>query len=228
MSGGEAHSINGMSHGRLVETLRSGSCLTRERMRIWAFGMLAASALGFIYLVATSDGLNDYQGRPLGTDFSNVYAAGSYVLDGEAAAPFDWPSQYAREQAIFGDKHAVLRLALSAVLPVRRGAARADALRAVAGGLAGRDACALSRHDPHHPADRRGRCRQPAQCSDPRFALAAARARVPGGVRQHRPRPQRLPHRGADRRARWSCSTRGRRWPACCSGSSPTSRSSAC
>lgn len=41
-------------------------------------------------------------GRPLGTDFSNVYAAGTYVLDGDAAAPFDPPRQYAREQAIFG------------------------------------------------------------------------------------------------------------------------------
>ena len=35
---------------------------------------------------STSDGLNDYQGRPLGTDFSNVYAAGTYVLDGKPAA----------------------------------------------------------------------------------------------------------------------------------------------
>ncbi|MCC7348708.1 MAG: DUF2029 domain-containing protein, partial [Variibacter sp.] len=36
--------------------------------------------------------------------FSNVYAAGTYVLDGKAAAPFDPPAQYAREQAIFGEK----------------------------------------------------------------------------------------------------------------------------
>ena len=59
---------------------------------------------GSVFLVVTSDGLNDYQGRPLGTDFSNVYAAGTYVLDGHAAAPFDWPAQHAREQAIFGEK----------------------------------------------------------------------------------------------------------------------------
>jgi alpha-1,2-mannosyltransferase len=86
----------------LIDTLRSGSWLSRERMRMWAFAVLAASAIGFLYLVVTSDGLNDYQGRPLGTDFSNVYAAGSYVLEGRAAAPFDWPMQYTREQAIFG------------------------------------------------------------------------------------------------------------------------------
>ncbi len=58
--------------------------------------------LGAGFLIASSDGLNDRFGRPLGTDFSNVYAAGTYVLDGEPAAPFDPARQYAREQAIFG------------------------------------------------------------------------------------------------------------------------------
>ncbi len=90
--------------GAFIDTLRHGDWLTRERMRMWALAVLAASLIGLVFIVATSDGLNDYQGRPLGTDFSNVYAAGSYVLEGRAAAPFDWPLQYAREQAIFGEK----------------------------------------------------------------------------------------------------------------------------
>src|SRR5262245_50493494 len=85
-----------------VEILRTGGWLTRERVKLVAFGLLAASLIASVYLVATSDGLNDRFGRPLGTDFSNVYAAGTYVLDGDAAAPFDPPRQYAREQAIFG------------------------------------------------------------------------------------------------------------------------------
>ena len=42
------------------------------------------------------------EGRPLGTDFSNIYAAGTYVLEGRPQAPFDPALQYAREQAIFG------------------------------------------------------------------------------------------------------------------------------
>lgn len=88
----------------LLDTLRDGTWLTRERMRMWGLAVLAASAIGFLFLVVTSNGLNDYQGRPLGTDFSNVYAAGTYALDGHAAAAFDWPAQHAREQAIFGDK----------------------------------------------------------------------------------------------------------------------------
>jgi hypothetical protein len=89
--------------GAFIDTLRSGQWLTRERMQLWALAVLVASALGFAYLLATSDGLNDYQGRPLGTDFSNVYAAGTYVLEGNAAAPYDWPMQHARERAIFGE-----------------------------------------------------------------------------------------------------------------------------
>src|SRR5882757_728645 len=90
--------------GAMSETLRSGDWLTRERARLWGLAVLAASAIGFIFLVVTSDGRNDYQGRPLGTDFSNVYAAGTYVLDGNAAAAFDWPSQHARERQIFGNE----------------------------------------------------------------------------------------------------------------------------
>ena len=86
----------------LLMNLRTGDWLTRGRMRMWALAVLAASFGGLAFLWATSDGLNDYQGRPLGTDFSNVYAAGTYVLDGRAQAPFDLPAQHAREQAIFG------------------------------------------------------------------------------------------------------------------------------
>jgi Glycosyltransferase family 87 len=54
------------------------------------------------YLVVTANGPVDALGRPLGTDFSNVYAAGTYVLEGKPQAPFDPALQYAREQAIFG------------------------------------------------------------------------------------------------------------------------------
>jgi alpha-1,2-mannosyltransferase len=85
-----------------VDSLRSGSFLTRERMRLVALALLAASVLGAMFLVATSDGLNDRLGRPLGTDFSNVYAAGTFVLDGEPSSPFDPARQSAREQKIFG------------------------------------------------------------------------------------------------------------------------------
>jgi alpha-1,2-mannosyltransferase len=84
--------------------LRTGAWLTRERLRLVALALLVASVVGAGYLVLTSDGLNDRLGRPLGTDFSNVYAAGTYVLEGNAAAPFDPRAQFVREKAIFGPK----------------------------------------------------------------------------------------------------------------------------
>ena len=85
-----------------IDLLRSGAWLTRERVRLVAIVLLAASAIGAGYLIATSDGLNDRFGRPLGTDFSNVYAAGTYVLEGRPSAPFEPATQHTREQAIFG------------------------------------------------------------------------------------------------------------------------------
>ena len=88
---------------RARDMLRSGDWLTRERTRLIAVALLLASAIGFLYLVVTAHGAVDRQGRPLGTDFSNVYAAGTSVNEGNAVAPFDPPQQYAREQAIFGN-----------------------------------------------------------------------------------------------------------------------------
>ena len=87
---------------RVHQALRSGEWLTRERIRMVAVAVLFASTAGFLYLVVTATGGVDLQGRPLGTDFSNVYAAGTYVLDGNPVAPFDSLQQYARERAMFG------------------------------------------------------------------------------------------------------------------------------
>jgi alpha-1,2-mannosyltransferase len=86
----------------MLESLRSGDWITRERVRFAAAALLIAFIAALAYLVATANGVNDALGRPLGTDFSNVYAAGTLVRDGEPQAPFDPAQQYAREQAIFG------------------------------------------------------------------------------------------------------------------------------
>jgi hypothetical protein len=82
--------------------LRSGDFLTRERIRLWAWAVLVAALGGALYILVSSDGVNDYQGRPLGTDFANVYAAGTYVREGRPELAFDPPAQHAREQKIFG------------------------------------------------------------------------------------------------------------------------------
>jgi alpha-1,2-mannosyltransferase len=86
----------------MLERLRNGDFVTRERMRLVAVLLLVAFVAGFAWIAATASGLNDAQGRPLGTDFSNVYTAGTFVLAGDPEAPFDPARQYAGEQAIFG------------------------------------------------------------------------------------------------------------------------------
>jgi alpha-1,2-mannosyltransferase len=85
-----------------IDILRSGAWLTRERVRLIALAVLAASAIGAGFLIATATGLNDQFGRPLGTDFASIYAAGHEVLEGHPLTPFDLAAHYAREQAIFG------------------------------------------------------------------------------------------------------------------------------
>lgn len=87
---------------RAYDILRSGAWLTRERIRLVAIAILGVSCVALVYLLATANGLVDLQGRPLGTDFSSFYAAGTHVLDGHPDAPYDLARQHAREQAIFG------------------------------------------------------------------------------------------------------------------------------
>ncbi len=87
---------------RARDILRSGAWLSRERIRLVAAAVLIASVAGLLYLAVTANRLVDTQGRPLGTDFSSFYAAGTYVLDGDPEARFDRARRHAREQAIFG------------------------------------------------------------------------------------------------------------------------------
>ena len=86
----------------ILDNLQAGRWLTHERARRVAVALVCAYLVAFAYLAITANGSVDAFGRPLGTDFSNVYAAGTYVLEGQAQAPYDPALQYAREQAIFG------------------------------------------------------------------------------------------------------------------------------
>jgi alpha-1,2-mannosyltransferase len=87
---------------RAFDTLRSGAWLTAERIRLVAIAILCVCAGSAAFLLLTAQGLVDVQGRPLGTDFSSFYSAGTYVLEGHPQAPYDLARQHAREQAIFG------------------------------------------------------------------------------------------------------------------------------
>lgn len=86
----------------LVQNLRDGAWVTPERARLVALALLATALIAIVWLIGTSDGLNDRLNRPLGTDFASFYAAGTLVRDGLAAFAYDPAVHFAREQAIFG------------------------------------------------------------------------------------------------------------------------------
>ena len=88
---------------RVYDILRSGAWLTPERIRLVAAAILCVGAASIVFMLVTAHGPVDMQGRPLGTDFSSFYSAGTYVLEGNAQAPYDLARQHAREQAIFGE-----------------------------------------------------------------------------------------------------------------------------
>ncbi len=85
-----------------VSALRHGRFLTGRVLRVYPIMLMAAFAAAIVFLLVTAHGPNDYAGRPLGTDFSNIYAAGLAALKGNAASVFDIKQQWRAEQALFG------------------------------------------------------------------------------------------------------------------------------
>jgi alpha-1,2-mannosyltransferase len=81
--------------------LRSGRWLTSARARGYSLILLALCALAVAGWIAVSDGLIDRNGKPLGTDFSNVYAAGTLTLQGRPAQAYEPALQHAAEKAVF-------------------------------------------------------------------------------------------------------------------------------
>jgi Glycosyltransferase family 87 len=88
-----------MTH--IWQGLRSGEWLTAARMRGYSLILLGLSVLVFAGWIAVSDGLLDRNGKPIGTDFSNVYAAGSLTWQGRAADAYAPALQHAAEKAVF-------------------------------------------------------------------------------------------------------------------------------
>lgn len=80
--------------------LPDGDWLTRERVKVVAALSLAVTVLVLGYLVATATGTLDRFGRPLGTDFSNVWSAGQMALEGRAAEAWDWAAHHRVQRKI--------------------------------------------------------------------------------------------------------------------------------
>jgi alpha-1,2-mannosyltransferase len=86
------------------QELRSGRWLTAERTRAYSLILLALYVIAIVGWIALSDGLVDRNGKPIGTDFSNVYAAGTLTWQGHPADAYEPSLQHAAEQAVFGGR----------------------------------------------------------------------------------------------------------------------------
>lgn len=87
----------------MLGTLADGSWVTRERVRLVAAIALAIFLAAIVYTLVTAHGTLDPQGRPVGTDYSNVHAAGLMALDGHAAQAWDWGAHHQVQRALHGD-----------------------------------------------------------------------------------------------------------------------------
>lgn len=85
-----------------VESLATGRWLDRARIVRIGLLCLLASAVMIGWTLLTAHGTLDARGRPLGTDFSNVWTAGRMVLDGRAPAVWSWPDHFAVQRAVHG------------------------------------------------------------------------------------------------------------------------------
>ncbi|HWF64886.1 MAG TPA: glycosyltransferase family 87 protein [Rhizomicrobium sp.] len=85
-----------------LASVRDGRFLNARVLRAYPVMLMAGFAAAILFLGFTAHGLNDYAGRPLGTDFSNIYVAGLAALKGNAASVFDIKTQWHNEQTLFG------------------------------------------------------------------------------------------------------------------------------
>jgi hypothetical protein len=90
--------------GPVWRQLRSGRWLTTERVRAYTAILLAVYAIAIIGWLVASGGLIDPNGKPIGTDFSNVYAAGTLTWQGRPAEAYEPAQQHSAERAIFGGR----------------------------------------------------------------------------------------------------------------------------
>lgn len=85
-----------------MDALRDGCWLTPARLQAYALMLLAGYAAFVVWMWATSHGVLDVYGRPLGTDFANVWSSGRLVLEGRPEAAFDPDIQRPYQQALLG------------------------------------------------------------------------------------------------------------------------------
>ena len=86
-----------------IARLRSGAWFARRPVRVLCATLALVYVIAIATFAGTSDGLVDYQGRPLGTDFVSFWSAARLALDGAPEAAYD-PARHAAAQ-----RHAIGR-----------------------------------------------------------------------------------------------------------------------
>ena len=89
--------------GGLIEAWRSGRWVTGSRLRIYGMTLIGFYVVALAAVFLTAHGAIDATGKPIGTDFSQVWVAGRSVLAGDAQGPYD-PRLFALAQhRVFGN-----------------------------------------------------------------------------------------------------------------------------
>jgi hypothetical protein len=89
------------------DQLETGVWLTPERLRRYPALLLAFLLAAAVLLLITAKGDLDAFGRPLGTDFSEIWIAGIEVDQGHPEQPYDMAAHFAEQRSHFGALDAV-------------------------------------------------------------------------------------------------------------------------
>lgn len=89
--------------GRIGALLKSGDFLSRDTAMLAARVLGALSLIGFLVIVLTSNGVTDWKGRPLGTDFIVFYSGGAVAIGDGAPAVYDNARLYEAHRTALND-----------------------------------------------------------------------------------------------------------------------------
>lgn len=89
----------------MIANFRTGGFIEPARIQRVAFALIAFYIVAVAVIFATSpDGLRDYKGRPLGSDFMAIWTAGGMAAQGEGVDAFDPAKNFAALQEAMADE----------------------------------------------------------------------------------------------------------------------------
>jgi alpha-1,2-mannosyltransferase len=94
--------IDGCCMAQLIDTLRTGKWLDKDRMLFYPLVILAATVVSTAYVLISNGGMLD-NGSPFGSDFVSFWVAAREALAGHPGAPYDAAAFADAQNAVFGD-----------------------------------------------------------------------------------------------------------------------------